>query len=351
MQRIISGIQQVGIGVTDADKAFDWYKKVFGMDVVVFNDEATANLMTRYTGDKAHNRKAILALNMRGGGGFEIWQYTSRTPAAPPQLPVMGDLGIFIVKMKCVNVQQVYEHMQQMNVELLTPIRKHVIDGYHFFLKDPFGNLFEVMECGICFSKKYGIRGGVSGVTVGVSNMEDAEKFYTQVLGYDKVLYKGEDKYADLKGLPGGDEKCSRVILTHSSVRRGAFAKLFGKTYIELVQVPGRAPSKIFDNRYWGDLGFIHVCFDINGMDSHEELCRTHGHPLTVNSKNSFPMGKAAGHFAYNEDPDGTLIEYVETHKVPILKKLGWYLDLKKRNPEKYLPDWMVGCLRFSRVK
>jgi len=34
-------------------------------------------------------------------------------------------------------------------------------------------------------------------------------------------------------------------------------------------------------------------------------------------------MGEASGHFAYVEDPDGTLIEFVETHKIPIIKKLG----------------------------
>jgi hypothetical protein len=120
---------------------------------------------------------------------------------------------------------------------------------------------------------------------------------------------------------------------------------------IELVQVLSAQAVKIYHNRYWGDLGFIHLCFDVNGMEAHEKICADAGHPLTVNSRNSFDMGKAAGHFAYNEDPDGTLIEYVETHKVPIAKKWGWYLNLANRNPQKTLPDWMVKCLRFSRVK
>ena len=66
---------------------------------------------------------------------------------------------------------------------------------------------------------------------------------------------------------------------------------------------------------------------------------------------NSFDMGEAAGHFSYIEDPDGTLIEFVETHKVPILKKFGLYLDLRKRDPQQILPDWMVKTLKFSRVK
>ena len=62
-------------------------------------------------------------------------------------------------------------------------------------------------------------------------------------------------------------------------------------------------------------------------------------------------MGEAAGSFSYIEDPDGTLIELVETYKVPILKKFGWYLNLRKRNPEKPLPDWMLKSMRFNRKK
>ena len=62
-------------------------------------------------------------------------------------------------------------------------------------------------------------------------------------------------------------------------------------------------------------------------------------------------MGEAAGYFSYIADPDGALIEFVETHKMPILKKLGLYFDLRKRDPNKSLPDWMIKTLRFSRVK
>jgi hypothetical protein len=80
------------------------------------------------------------------------------------------------------------------------------------------------------------------------------------------------------------------------------------------------------------------------------------GFPFTVDTKksrdgNSFDMGEAAGHFSYIEDPDGTLIEFVETHKVAILKKLGLYLNLRKRDPHKALPKWMLRTLSFSRVK
>ena len=77
----------------------------------------------------------------------------------------------------------------------------------------------------------------------------------------------------------------------------------------------------------------------------------TEGYPFTVDSANSFDMGEAAGRFAYIEDADGTLIEFVETHKVPILKSIGWYLNLTKRRPEKALPRWMLRALGLNSVK
>ena len=56
---IISGIQQVGIGVADVHKGFNWYNKHFGMDVPIFEEAAEANLMLPYTGGKPHKRHAI----------------------------------------------------------------------------------------------------------------------------------------------------------------------------------------------------------------------------------------------------------------------------------------------------
>ena len=62
-------------------------------------------------------------------------------------------------------------------------------------------------------------------------------------------------------------------------------------------------------------------------------------------------MGEAGGRFAYMEDPDGTLIELVETHKVPVLKKYGLYFNLKKRGIYKTLPDWMLNLLSLNKIK
>ena len=53
-----------------------------------------------------------------------------------------------------------------------------------------------------------------------------------------------------------------------------AFGRLLGPSRIELVQALGRTPRRIFAGRFWGDPGFIHVCFDVQGMDALSEACR-----------------------------------------------------------------------------
>ena len=49
---VISGIQQMGIGVINVNEAWKWYIKQFGMDCRIFEDEAEAKLMLPYTGGK-----------------------------------------------------------------------------------------------------------------------------------------------------------------------------------------------------------------------------------------------------------------------------------------------------------
>ena len=45
------------------------------------------------------------------------------------------------------------------------------------------------------------------------------------------------------------------------------------------------------------------------------------------------------------------MIEFVETHKIPIMKNIGWYLNVSRRDPAKALPDWIIKTLGFSRKK
>jgi len=353
-QAVISGIQQLGIGVSNVAEAWKWYRKYLGMDIKVFEESATASLMLPYTGGVPQKRHAVLALNMSGGGGFEIWQYTERIPQPPKFVPALGDLGIFAAKIKARDVSKTHDWFKAEKLKV-SELNTDPDGRKHFFLTDPYSNIFQIIESDNWYVNEKKNTGSVYGVIIGVTDIEKSVKVYSDILGYDKVVYDTKSTFADLASLNGGSDKFRRVLLKNNKPRLGAFAKLFGNSEIELVQVEGRVPRKIFENRYWGDLGFIHLCYDIQGMDALKAECARLGSPFTVDSSsalgNSFDMGEAAGHFSYIEDNDGTLIEFVETHKVPILKKIGWYLNLRKRNPAKHLPDFIVKMLGISKVK
>ena len=351
MSYSIAGIQQIGIGIPDVKKAFAWYNMHFGMDVPIFDEAAEAALMLPYTAGKPQKRHAILAINLQGGGGFEIWQYTSRTPQSAAFELQLGDLGLFCTRIKSRNVKASFEFLQSKKAALISGLVKDPSGEDTFFLRDPWNNLFQVVNGKDWFAEGKEPTGGPSGCMIGVSDIERSMEFYKQILGYDTVVYDRQGFFTDLEGIPSGKETVRRVLLRHSKPRSGAFSKLLGSSEIELVHTPQRSPNKIFKDRLWGDLGFIHLCFDIHGMKSLQKHCEEKGHPFTVDSSNSFDMGEAAGHFSYIEDPDGALIEFVETHKIPVLKKIGWYLDLRKRDASKTLPDWMLKTLRFNRVK
>ncbi len=347
MTQLITGIQQIGIGVTDLDVAWKWYRMMFGTDVPVFDDIAAAELMTRYTGNEIHTRRAVLALNMNGGGGFEIWQYKSRKPEFCKFKHSFGDLGINAVKMKCRDIQKAHQKLKKIDPESVSELFQLPNKEESFWIQDPDGNLFQMVEGNSWFTSKKCDTGGVCGAMIGVSDIDKILNLYTDVLGFAMTIYDESGTFTDLND----DQNYRRVLLRKPQRDEGAFSRLFGHIDIELVQVSGREPKKIYRDRYWGDPGFIHICFDVTDMDRLKGTCEKYGFNFTVDSSSTFDMGEAAGRFSYIEDPDGTLIEFVHAHKLPIMKKWGWYINLKKRVHQKPLPDWMLKTMALNRVK
>jgi catechol 2,3-dioxygenase-like lactoylglutathione lyase family enzyme len=347
----ICGIQQVGIGTDDLHRDWKWYRSVFSMDIKIFEDAAEAPLMTRYTGGEVHKRVAALALNMQGGGGIEIWQYASRKPQPADFQLSLTDAGILSVKMKTRDAKKTRAEFAKKGVTLISKVTKNPAGDLHFFVADTNGYWFDIVESKNWFKNEHRPTGGVYGAVIGVSDMEKSLAFYRDLLGFDEVLSDTSGAHADFANLPGGNEPFRRVILAQKNQTAGPFSPLLGQNQMELIQPLNTTGRKIFADRYWGDLGFIHMCFDVKDMSGLKTKATKFNYPFTVDSADSFDMGKAAGRFGYVEDPDGALIEFVETHKIPIVEKWGWFLDLRKRNQEKSLPRWLLNCFRFNRIK
>ena len=352
---MISGIQQIGVGTVDFRKSWNWYIDMFGIDIRILEDDTVAERMLPYTGGKPQKRHACIAVNLQGGGGFEIWQYSDRKPEPCPFEIAVGDLGIFAAKLKCRDVLSFHKHISAKWNSCTEP--EMLPDGSPcFYIKDLYGNTFQIIENKEVFIEQHRLTGGMAGAVIGVTDMERSLRFYKEVLGYDTVKCDFTGPYSNHDIMPEARKRCRRVILTAPKLK-GAFAELFGYSEIELVQALEHTPRKIYGGRYWGDPGFIQICFDVTGMDAMKKFCAEKGHPFTVDScpdGETFDMGDASGRFAYIEDPDGTLVELVETGKVPIVKKLGFGIDMTKRNPSKPLPKILfrlMGLVMKEKIK
>src|SRR3972149_1192480 len=248
------------------------------MDIRAFDDDNVADLMAPYMGGKPRKKRAVLAINLQGGGGFEIWQHTGREPKKPAFDIKIGDHGIFAAKIKCKNINDTYSYFKNNGIATLNGISKDPQGKDTFYLQDPFGNYFQLIESDNWFvlGKKH--TGGTYGAIIGVSDIEKAKVVYSGILGYDNVIYDKTEVFEDLKDIPGGKDKVRRVLLGHSKPRIGSCSKLFGSSLIELVTTEDRTAKKIYEDRYWGDPGFIHLCYDITGMQNLKEECEVKGH-------------------------------------------------------------------------
>lgn len=349
-EKVICGIQQVGIGVENLQDAWKWYNQNLNIEIPMVDDDGIAERMLPYTGGKPQPRHAILAITQRGGGGFEIWQPKGRKVVYPNEPLRLGDYGINICKVKCKNINIAYNYFTDNEINILSDITVSPFGIEHFYIKDPWGNIFEIEKDDYCFINADKHTGGSNGVVIGVSNMEKSIEFYSKLLDYDIVAFDKTDVFEDLKDLPGGICKIRRVELKRSKPVCGPLSDLMGNSHIELIQNLDIEGHKTLEGRWWGDPGFIHLCFDVRNMDKVQEAAKALGHDFVCDSGADFDMGDANGHFTYVEDPDGTLIEFVETFKIPVIRKLGIYINLKRRSDYKALPRYITRALRFMKV-
>ena len=111
---IICGVQQVGVGIKDVVEAYNWYIKAFGVDILVADALGVAERMLPYTGGKPRPRRAVLAANLKGGGGLEVWQPMDNNITPPKEAAALGDYGIAVCKVKALEIERAYSHFGQL---------------------------------------------------------------------------------------------------------------------------------------------------------------------------------------------------------------------------------------------
>ena len=351
MFKRINGIQHIGVAVHDMDASLRFYRNFFGMDVPFFDSVAAAPLMKIYTRDEVITKRASMICNLQGGCAMEVIRPTSFEPTDMHFELRMGDLGITHTFIKSTDVAASHAFCEANAAPGLSALSNLPTGQPTFTLKDPDGNIFQYIP----YPSKYTDSGhhslGAAGCSIGVSDMDTALGLYRDVLGYDQVIFDQTGTFEDWSGLPGGEQQYRRVFLTQSQQPGGGFAKVTGKSYVELVYALDRKGRKIYEDRQWADPGFVHLGYDVRGMKALGEDLAAKGYGFTCDSNDALDMGKTKVHCVYIEDRDGTLLELIEVYKVPIVEKWGLFLNVEKRDPLKPLPDFMLKALRFSRIR
>lgn len=352
MSYTIHGIQHLGVGVPEHAKAWKWYRKFFGLNVPFFNDEADAALMTIYTDGEVISKRAAMVLNLKGGCAMEIVRPSTFKATHASVDHQLGDFGIYMGWVKSPDVKKTYDFFKQNEVKLLTDIMTMPNGWETFYLEDLNGLIYQIIPGNKFFSKTKHVTGGTAGCSIGVSDIDKSMDFYN-VLGYDKVVYDVSGTFEDWSAIPGGSSSYRRVLLTQANPSTGGFSQLIGDSYIELIQdLSERKPVKIYEGRKWGDIGFVHLGFDVRNMKAIGKKLESIGHGFTCDTEDVLSMGESTKvHCTYCEDPDGTLIEMIEVYKIPILEKLGVYLNIEKRKHSKPHPKLMLKALNFVKVK
>ncbi|MFM7727823.1 MAG: VOC family protein, partial [Flavobacteriales bacterium] len=349
MYKRINGLQHIGVAVSDMDVSLKFYRKFFGLDIPFFDSVQPAPLMDVYTRNQTITKRASMVMNLQGGCAIEVIRPTSFEPVKAKNPVQMGDLGIFITQLKCKDLRVTHQFCRSEGATGVTDIASDPAGRDTFYMQDPDGNLWQFIQGDNWYTNSGHHSGGVVGCTTGVTNMEKALKLYADILGFDKVVYDVTSTFADWNAFPTGTQKYRRVLLTQGNQPGGGFARVTGRTSIELVQALERTPHFIFEDRIWGDTGFAHIGFDVKGMKALGADLSAAGYGFTCDSSNALSMGNTKVHCTYIHDDDRTLSEMIEVYKVPIIEKWGVFLNVEKRDPLKPLPDFMLKALRFSR--
>lgn len=352
----IHAIQHVGIGVTDHEKSWKFYRDILGFVVPVSKAHSEASRMGSLT-DGVQKRKVVIALNLLGGAMIEIFQFTSKSVRPRPKIK-WGDTGLLGFSLKVIDIEKATDSIRKAGAEIIARPGHMTASGNlgwkQMFFRDPDGNILSLIqadEMTFSLKRRRANIGGIAVTTIGVSDMDKSLQYYRNLLGYSKIIYDWKGIDSNLSNIPGADKKMRRVMLTKPEGSTSMFRYFFEAGMIELIEVEGNSQSKIFNNRGWGDQGIFELCFDVNEISkTYSHLVTNGASPVLEPNVDAFDMGEeTSALFGYVKDPDGLFLELVEIAGFRILP--GIKFDLRRRGVNRPLSPFIMKMIRFAREK
>jgi len=265
---MISGLNHVGIGVSDLERSLPFYRKVLGFKKVVFDLTAWDPVICQVIGRSVKTRTVLLE-NEIGGGAIKLVQLLPRHdhgtghragPIASDRK--WGDPGHLEVAVEVSDVHRTYAEFEKADLNiLLSPQHWQIpgtLDGTYFYVTDPDGTFVEVIDGAKkgAFSHHHGVC-GLNHIAIGVSNMDRSLGFYCRSLGFSSLI--------DVSGTFPGEE---RLVGKKINLRIVMLGHPNGGCRVELVQVlPPNRPKPIPREKRWGDIGVMEAALEVKDME------------------------------------------------------------------------------------
>ena len=106
---------------------------------------------------------------------YDIVLSIKHTPQYPKFQITLGDTGIFATKIKCLDVERAFESFKKRGANVLSKEIESTPNAAerYFWVKDPYDNLFQIVEVKKSWFQKTGkMTGGVFGVVMGTTDIE-----------------------------------------------------------------------------------------------------------------------------------------------------------------------------------
>ena len=230
----------VSFKVDDLQYAERYYTDLLGLDY-----SNNLNVVELENSNKNETQDTAELFSSEGGASLQLVEIDSNSFSNPK--PSLLQIGIIGIKIQSRNMRKSYFHYRDKNIVSVSNIRNKPLYNKHFHIVTQ-DFLFQIKEDKNNFFGYLGRKnGGISGIIIGVYDIEKSKEFYKKVLGYDTVIYEGEGKFDDFDGINGGDAVFKRIVLQQSNIHTNKYNNFFGKNEIELLQAVTR--NKIFEKK------------------------------------------------------------------------------------------------------
>ncbi|MEP6815067.1 MAG: VOC family protein [Marmoricola sp.] len=139
----VRSFSHVAITVSDFNAAVRFYADVFGAPLVGVSDTPTARVRAFFGVDGPEPTCKIGWIRVPGGATIEIFEFQPQRPAAEV---VWNRLGATHIAFNVKGTQRWHDYLVDKGVEIVCPPEQSPHGHTFFFVKDPDGNLIELMD-------------------------------------------------------------------------------------------------------------------------------------------------------------------------------------------------------------